>query len=446
MTRIAKGIVGVAAISLLAALGSCAVEESQGPRTSGVRRLPGPMPISRLIVGGEELFHDTFSPTNSNVVIGPITMDTLHHNTLVLAQVSGMLTETTGFPGGYAGHGSVGPGGWVAGFCYGNVSIQYPNGAGAFCNPWVPGPTAYLLAFGAGTVGWRQGWYSGLCGPGNQPCWNYSGSFEITITRVAVDAELQASPRSVTTPQSITFTAQQTPSTAGGVGIPFQVVGWWYEVDGDTTHISTACGGGYSNPTVCNYTPPTSGTMYAAVIANGVEVILQVHIDILSCLTGDSFLDDSRVRRGIKMALDGSHLTDPAANRMERFGGLFRDATGRIIPWLFPEDAGDGPCWNDIPSSGTLGAVGTIIVTWHTHPFRDDGTDPLPYVAGCPTRPPGLLPTDPRPAPGDQDYVANPVQPWIVASPTLAHVTPGGGTRPDTKTYSRSACDYTSSL
>jgi hypothetical protein len=129
-----------------------------------------------------------------------------------------------------------------------------------------------------------------------------------------------------------------------------------------------------------------------------------VHVSVLPCLTGDTLLDDSRIRRQLNAAMNGSNPTGSPWDRRERVGGRFRRPDGSIVDTLFPVSTGDTPCSIDKASfDNNVASTGVPIVMWHPHPFRpDDSSDPLPYDENqFPPSPCPQLTWAAPPAPGD---------------------------------------------
>lgn len=124
------------------------------------------------------------------------------------------------------------------------------------------------------------------------------------------------------------------------------------------------------------------------------------HVSVVPCLTGDSLLDDSQIRKALNDVKCATTVTGPALNRRERGGGRFRRPDGSIVDTLFSIGPTDTPCSFDF-STRNLG-FGVPIVIWHTHPFTPlDPSDPLP-LSNCPTL------ANKKPLLPGQVYVAKP--------------------------------------
>ena len=323
--------------------------------------------------------------------------------------------------------------------------MQFPaTSASAFCVGSVPAPDAYLIANGTGFVKWEQSAYlPGLCGPGFPPCFNYSGAFQVSVTRVATTLTSTAAPRHMTSPQLVTFTAALTPPSAGGVGVPYIVQNWRDTSDSGVVNTSPCpVPPSGTNPAVCTFTPQRSGDLEVTVLANGIVKRASAHLNVLNCLTGDSLLDDSRVRKGLRGTWNAANPNGPAADRRERAGMLYRDAAGNIIPVTFPLDPTATPCLNHYPSAADINQYGTPIYQWHVHPFRPDRTDPLPANCRGGNPAPGTVMWA-QPNPSANDYNNGPA-PWLVVDGLNGYSTPGFGPPQQTVTYKRSKCDFLS--
>jgi hypothetical protein len=102
-----------------------------------------------------------------------------------------------------------------------------------------------------------------------------------------------------------------------------------------------------------------------------------VHVSVLPCLTNDSILDDSRIRRKLAQAWNNSNPNGPAAQRQEQFGMRVRLPSGQIVDTNFTNLPGATPCQAYDPALFDPRSIGDILLTWHTHPF-----EPAHYVAG----------------------------------------------------------------
>ena len=182
---------------------------------------------------------------------------------------------------------------------------------------------------------------------------------------------LTASPRSMLTGDTATFTASVSPSSASwGIGA------WTWTPD-------SASGG--INPNncttaekVCKRSMALSGSMKVTAVVGTDTLTATTHVSVLPCLTGDSLLDDSRLRKQFSDALNGSNPNAPALSRVERGGVRWLLADGSILDSLLPIGPNDTPCSFNFPSG--IGNVGQPLLTWHVHPFTPmDTLDPLPY-------------------------------------------------------------------
>jgi hypothetical protein len=233
----------------------------------------------------------------------------------------------------------------------------------------------------------------------------------VAITVTPPKLKVTASPAAIAGAQAVTFTATVTPSSLGQT-----LSGWTWRADSGPGGISPdVC---YWNQNPCTRTISKSGWIKATKIVNGGEYTLvdSAHVSVVPCLTGDSLLDDSRIRKALNDAMNGSNPNGPAASRRERGGARIQLPSGGVLDTLLPVGLNDTPCSYTFP--GNLGAAGVPVVIWHVHPFMPrDTTDPLPYDpnvsphSACPqlanARPlgPGAYYTS-KPGPSREDVVA----------------------------------------
>lgn len=255
------------------------------------------------------------------------------------------------------------------------------------------------------------------------PMYRYSGTLNVAVDWIQADAKLSANKRAITANTQVTFTASVSPTSAGGVSVPFSVVKWrWQPDNGPAVNPVTTCSG-----VTCLYSPAKSGTMFVDVMVNGVTDTKSIHITVFPCLIGDSLMDNPEIRRGIRESWDSSHTNAPDTQRLET-GGMYSCTNGICSSTTFPHNAslGQDACtyhWD--PS-----LAGGGIVYWHTHPFMPmDPNDPLPLAPFCPrnnprTLPPGHVRVASR-GPSDSDYVAASGFPHIVVDKENAYLIPG---------------------
>ena len=181
--------------------------------------------------------------------------------------------------------------------------------------------------------------------------------------------KVAAAPASMTGAQSVTFTPSATPS------VPFSIAGWTWTPDSGSGGIAPdGCGPGEMP---CARTISKSGSMTATANCGPYTLTASSHVSVIPCLTGDSILDDSRIRKDLNDALNATNLTGSPWDRRERGGMRFQRPDGTIVDTLFDVGPNDGPCSFDFASRQVNGVP---LVVWHSHPFTpEDPTDPLPF-------------------------------------------------------------------
>lgn len=200
------------------------------------------------------------------------------------------------------------------------------------------------------------------------------GSINLTarspvVTIYAPQFKVSASPRSVAGAQSVTFTATVTPS------VEFALSGWTWTPDSGTGGI--APNGCTVSEKTCTRTISKSGCMKATTTIGPYALADSAHVSVVPCLTNDSILDDSRIRRKLAQAWNNSNPNGPAAQRREQFGMRVRLPSGQIVDTNFTNLPGSTPCQAYDPTQFNPRSVGDVLLTWHTHPF-----EPAHYVAG----------------------------------------------------------------
>jgi hypothetical protein len=306
---------------------------------------------------------------------------------------------------------------------------------------------------GAGELWWnRRGASilsggSEICGrTSGTPCYTYTGAFDVTIERPQVEFKVMVSPsakRQGTATQPV-FKAEVTPGQLGGLAVPFRTTAWRWVPDGGGELQACLPPPQGTNPASCSYTPTTSGYMYVDAIVNGEEQTRAVYFSVVPCLTGDSLLDDTRLRRALRDAFDAANPNGPPFDRVERGGIRLLMPDGTIQDVLYPRGPADSPCQMLLPPLGQV--QGTPILRWHIHPFRpSDPSDPLPYdpsrvpPSNCdqlvnePWRPGQVFLTRPGPS-WPEDYKDSLWPHIVVDKDNVYIVPPGTGQRPyDTK-------------
>lgn len=352
-------------------------------------------------------------------------------------------------------------------YCYMNVTV---GGSGAGSQPFVPQPCGdfssgtslpdvgsrphaegYAYLNGTVTASRPTKWWQYSSDCNYNQCWTYSGTQTVSVEPVSADLELTASAAAIRRGQTVTFTARVAPGSAGGRTMPFKVQSWRWVPDSGATTTSCAPPPADTNPATCRFAPLSSGTLHLDALVNGTQQTRYKYLSVVPCLTGDSLLDDSRLRRALRDALNGSNPNDPAASRRERGGKRLRAPDGSVRDTLYPVGPNDTPCSFNYPPAAP--GEGTPLVAWHTHPFSPlDPNDPLPYDAGqappssCPQleykRPPppgkvysaapGPSPVDMTVAGGIPNIVVDKDNVWVVpadypASPVRKYPRSGAG-------------------
>ncbi|HET9065016.1 MAG TPA: hypothetical protein VFN22_04250 [Gemmatimonadales bacterium] len=290
-----------------------------------------------------------------------------------------------------------------------------------------------------GTVMFR--WHKGpvfvasWCQPA---CFTYNGTVSVSAQPMAADLELHA-PNAILASQNFTATVNPSPRQLAGFDVPMRVVSWSFQPDGSSS--ATIC----TTDTLCVNAPSGSGTLTVQAYVNGDLKTKSQYITVLSCLTGDSLLDDPNIRRALKAAWDGSNASGPQSGRVERVGGRF-GGSPFPIDTTFDALAGANACRGWGPGQWTWNSpgLGPPEVVWHTHPWyfgevRNNGICP---ERGTP-RPGGM---DDRPSPNDiLPYEGIPI--IVVARDRIFVTRWNNGTVPPsvlpTQAYSRAACNAT---
>lgn len=151
---------------------------------------------------------------------------------------------------------------------------------------------------------------------------------------------------------------------------------WTWVADSGTSASVAGCAG---NRSCITQNPTVSGTMTADAIVNGVAKQVSKRVNVLACVTGDSLLDDARVRKQLKLAWDASAADGPQSGRIEIFGGSFAGPPRVDTTWVggLP---GANACRAYVPGSGPgqwnppEGTLGPLQFWWHTHPWYPDDT------------------------------------------------------------------------
>jgi hypothetical protein len=258
------------------------------------------------------------------------------------------------------------------------------------------------------------------------------------------DLVLTASASSVTPSTNVTFTASATPAAVHNDWRLFAVQSWeWVPDSGSQT---ASCG----TSKTCNFTPQSSGTMKVTALVNGTVQTEERFVSVLPCLTGDSLLDDARIRRALKEAWEGSNAGDPdQGDRRERLGGRFPDGQGGWTDTTFSTLPGATMCRSYDPAEWNWNTpgLGPPAITRHTHPASPG--EHRTY-GSCPERdttpwPPGTTRIIGR-GPSQSDYSSFFDIPFVVVDADYIHLTRWSGSplHGSTSAYSRAVCDAAS--
>ncbi len=285
-------------------LGACRDEPPTAPRASPVRSQ-----ANLLLPGGDPpdppgTFATTLSPTASNQGVGPVTLGNLAELTWVEVEASGLLDQ-------YYSDAAVwqqelrgqyrrpwDPGGsfdWNA-YCQGNVHVWGAQaGDKEFCRYDAPIPVTAVwidtvLMKGDVKASWKRGPFSyspGCDVTGKPPCYTYTGSFAITITPIAQYLELKATPSTIMSGDTVTF-------TASAPGKTFTIQEWIWQPDEPPITLTasansrgsyntqmaitgSSCGAG---DVTCVRPIFESGTMYVRGIIDGRHEQAKAHVSV----------------------------------------------------------------------------------------------------------------------------------------------------------------------
>lgn len=203
--------------------------------------------------------------------------------------------------------------------------------------------------------------------------------------------QLTAVPANVRKDSSVTFTTSVSPN-----GPTWSISSWQYRPDSGAVNTGISQGGCGWNNNPCTRQISKSGTMVVFVSIDGVADSASARVNCLPCLTGDSILDDARVRRMLRHMLDASRPNDAASNRRERTFVRYRATDGSVRDTLLTNLPGATPCRAWDPSLWSPTSLGNVLLVAHSHPFmpstrRSDGswTSPTSELlpagpAGCP--------------------------------------------------------------
>ncbi|HLB37346.1 MAG TPA: hypothetical protein VJL31_12305, partial [Gemmatimonadales bacterium] len=217
----------------------------------------------------------------------------------------------------------------------------------------------------------------------------------VAITVTPPELTVTATPASIAGPDSVTFTASVTPSN---ITWNLSGSGWTWRPDSGTGGLSYFCPW-YEK--TCRRVCSKSGWMKATATIGEYALVDSAHVSVVPCLTNDSILDDSRIRRKLKEAWEASNPNSAADQRRERFGMRVRLPGDQIVDTNFVNLPGASPCRAYDPEQFDPRSIGEILLIWHTHPFKPahlrpdstwgaDAGELLPYGpehALCPQEP-----------------------------------------------------------
>jgi hypothetical protein len=202
------------------------------------------------------------------------------------------------------------------------------------------------------------------------PAYQLSGSQQVEVDFVTVD--IGATKTTIQANEAVTFTAYP----INFVSPDPNAVYWSFYTDANpSAPINVpSCTGQHT----CTYTPPARGRMSASIPISGGSVPgFSATISIIRCPTGDSLLDNIRLRDSLMtaLAMSGADLT-PYSIRREVGGYLYYDDSGTLqIKFSYI---------NSTPCGNTVQRPGTEVAIFHTHPFNPpEGavqSDTLPFV------------------------------------------------------------------
>ncbi len=317
----------------------------------------------------------------------------------------------------------------------------YSNQAGRF-TVYHPGPDTVVVQ-GDGYAVYKRGapYYTSWCSVPGVHCFDYSGTYSLSVAPIAADMEFSPVQRFIY-PGGPSYAEARIRTLPQPVDdhpeVTLNIVWSWAADTGSSQSLPGECQGNR----YCYLFASSSGTLTASAIVNGVSKVKSVRFEKLSCVTGDTLLDDSRIRRGLKQAWDGSDADGPANNRKERFGGLFdvdalEGADKRAVDSLFAPFPGANACRTNAPTDVLTWPHLGPRVLWHTHPFRPQ--ELLPDEPYCQTSQPqkgqrrlGYGPSGP-----DLDIMSGYIPMIIVDKRFVYVVKPDSSVTP----YKRSDCD-----
>lgn len=277
MMRCTRVVTPLLLTAWLLVLGACGDEAPTVPRAAPNRARPSLLLTDDAPPDPPGTLRTSLSPAASNQPISPYTFGNLPQATLVEVKASGLLDQNysmaSGWPDSLKGQfkrkwDAGGSFDWNA-YCKANVTA-YASQAGyiEFCrwDQYIPVTSVWLdtlVMKGDVYAKWAAGpptWSSWCDGASNPPCYTYTGSFAITVTPAANKLTLAAMPSTISSGDTVTFTA-----SAGGAS--FSVQEWiWQPDEPPGTSNTGSCTIGV---TQCDAAINESGTMYVRATVGG---------------------------------------------------------------------------------------------------------------------------------------------------------------------------------
>lgn len=259
-----------------------------------------------------------------------------------------------------------------------------------------------------------------------------SGAVSISVKKPKLI--LTATPSVIQSGAAVTFEASIQPG-----GVSWSIQSWSWTPNSGSGGISSVCNWN-NNPCTRNITK--TGTMVVTATVDGQTQTASAPVWVTNCITGDSILDDARIREELLKAWTLSTPTSVPQNRREHLGQRYTDSDGNKRDSTFDALPGSTPCTSYGP---TPPALGITQIVWHTHPFQPlepgiANTDTLPDICPRDSRTPPGVPrySAPGPSPGDNQGF-----PYIIVDKRYVYsswdVLPGSGL--PMRQRSRISCD-----
>ena len=188
----------------------------------------------------------------------------------------------------------------------------------------------------------------------------YALSDSVHVTDPPPAFKVTASPRSITSGQSVAFTATVTPAPPNG----WHLSSWtWRNDAGGSTGISAGCGW---NENPCTRTVSTSGWMIAITVIGGETLKDSAHVSVVPCLTGKDGLDESQIRQDLLQNFQYSQNSQAEGHLLV----LYDPSTGQYSTSIIDLGAGSSVCrsfW-ERPDPGAFPGK-QIVAIAHAHIF-----------------------------------------------------------------------------